>query len=363
MNTFERLKQVCAAVFEGEIDKEKSYEEKVEKNNKDFSEFCKAIGAQDGKTNIDGIECWIKKVTVNISKSYKLNEQDVNTEFYYSLEEELETMQSIQQGGKESEIAIEKFKQRLVTAIAKRYVNNNLSMEELIQAGNKGLVLAAKNFDESRGFKFICWVVWWVRVSIEMEIENDKDEYAKSKIPFLLHYFDFKVLMIIGVIMIFFSILTLFIPGDSPKYNDSAVMLLGIFFGIGLVFYSLIKFSFLINLKKRYEESNLVEIKKKILDLSIITDGTDTNNRYGTKVIGIKFLVEIDNDEVYLIYPTDHYRKYLKGVRGSFNLENELKKNINKNKEHKILYYDKAKIIKKFDFNINNFIKDYLERR
>ena len=196
-----------------------------------------------------------------------------------------------------------------------------------------------------------------------MEIENDEDEYAKSKIPFLLHYFDFKVLMIIGVIMIFFSILTLFIPGDSPKYNDSAVMLLGIIFGIGLVFYSLTKFSFLINLKKRYEESNLVEIKKKILDLSIITDGTDTNNRYGTKVIGIKFLVEIDNDEVYLIYPTDHYRKYLKGVRGSFNLENELKKNINKNKEHKILYYDKAKIIKKFDFNINNFIKDYLERR
>jgi cytochrome bd-type quinol oxidase subunit 1 len=72
-----------------------------------------------------------------------------------------------------------------------------------------------------------------------MRIENDEDEYAKSKIPFLLHYFDFKVLMIIGVIMIFFSILTLFIPGDSPKYNDSAVMLLGIIFGIGLVFYSL----------------------------------------------------------------------------------------------------------------------------
>ncbi len=171
----EKKKNKCiilVIVFEGEIDKEKSYKENVEKNNKDFSEFCKAIGAQDGKTNIDGIECWIKKVTVNISKSYKLNEQDVNTEYYYSLEEELETIQSIQQGGKESEIAIEKLKQRLVTAIAKRYVNNNLSMEELIQAGNKGLVLAAKNFDESRGFKFICCAVWWVRLSIEMEIEK-----------------------------------------------------------------------------------------------------------------------------------------------------------------------------------------------
>jgi DNA-directed RNA polymerase sigma subunit (sigma70/sigma32) len=163
---------VLVIVFEGEIDKGNKYEEKVAKNNKDFVEFCKAVGVQDGKIKIDGIECWIKKVTINISKSYKLNEQDVNTEYYYSLEEELETIQSIQQGGKESEIAIEKLKQRLVTAIAKRYVNTNLSMAELIQAGNKGLVLAAKNFDESRGFKFICYVVWWVRASIEMEIEK-----------------------------------------------------------------------------------------------------------------------------------------------------------------------------------------------
>ena len=60
------------------------------------------------------------------------------------------------------------------------YVNNNLSMAELIQAGNKGLVLAAKNFDESRGFKFICWVVWWVRVSIEMEIEKSNANKKNS---------------------------------------------------------------------------------------------------------------------------------------------------------------------------------------
>ena len=45
-------------------------EEKVAKNNKDFVEFCKAVGVQDGKIKIDGIECWIKKVSVNISKSY-----------------------------------------------------------------------------------------------------------------------------------------------------------------------------------------------------------------------------------------------------------------------------------------------------
>ena len=61
---------VLVIVFEGEIDKGDQYEEKVVKNNKDFVEFCKAVGVQDGKINIDGIECWIKKVSVNISKSY-----------------------------------------------------------------------------------------------------------------------------------------------------------------------------------------------------------------------------------------------------------------------------------------------------
>lgn len=170
---------VLVIVFEGEIHKEKSYKENVEKNNKDFSEFCKAIGAQDGKTNIDGIECWIKKVTVNISKSYKLNEQDVNTEFYFSLEEERETIKRIQQGGKERKTAIERLTQanlRLVAAIAKQYANHNLSMDELIKAGCEGLVVAAEKFDERRGLKFICYVVWWVRKSIEEEIEKTKKQ-------------------------------------------------------------------------------------------------------------------------------------------------------------------------------------------
>ena len=61
---------VLVIVFEGEIDKGNQYEEMVAKNNKDFVEFCKAVGVQDGKIKIDGIECWIKKVSVNISKSY-----------------------------------------------------------------------------------------------------------------------------------------------------------------------------------------------------------------------------------------------------------------------------------------------------
>jgi RNA polymerase primary sigma factor len=48
-------------------------------------------------------------------------------------------------------------------------------MDELIEAGNKDLVLAAENFDESRGFKFIPYAIWWVRQSIEKEIENSNN--------------------------------------------------------------------------------------------------------------------------------------------------------------------------------------------
>lgn len=99
----------------------------------------------------------------------------VDTETSYSLKEELQIIKSIQLGGKKRDAAIEKLTQsrlRFVAAATKKYVNNNLSMDELIKAGNKGLLLAAENFDESRGFKFICYAIWWLRQSIEKEIEK-----------------------------------------------------------------------------------------------------------------------------------------------------------------------------------------------
>ena len=114
-----------------------------------------------------------------IIKMNGVKEQKVDTVARYSLEEELQIIKSIQQGGKERDTAIEKLAQSklrfltgFVTAVAKRYANNNLSMDKLIEAGNKGLVLAAENFDESRGFKFIPYAIWWVRQSIEKEIEK-----------------------------------------------------------------------------------------------------------------------------------------------------------------------------------------------
>ena len=113
-----------------------------------------------------------------ITRMNGVKEQEVDTEARYSLEEELQIIKSIQQGGKERDTAIEKLAQsrlRFVTAVAKKYANNSLSMDELIKVGNKGLVLAAETFDESRGFKFICYAIWWVRQSIEKEIEKSNN--------------------------------------------------------------------------------------------------------------------------------------------------------------------------------------------
>ena len=113
-----------------------------------------------------------------ITRMNGVKEQEVDTEARYSLEEELQIIKSIQQGGKGRDTAIEKlaqFRLRFVTAVAKKYANNSLSMDELIKVGNKGLVLAAENFDESRGFKFIPYAIWWVRQSIEKEIEKSNN--------------------------------------------------------------------------------------------------------------------------------------------------------------------------------------------
>ena len=90
-----------------------------------------------------------KKVVV--ARLNAVNEQDV---YVLSLEEELQLVDSIRQGGKTCNASIEKLSQSklsFITAVANRYVNEGLSMEELLTAGNRGLVLATNNFDEKRG--------------------------------------------------------------------------------------------------------------------------------------------------------------------------------------------------------------------
>ena len=91
-----------------------------------------------------------------------------------SIEDELQLVKDIKSGGFERKTAIEKLsysKLRLVTAVAKIFKGCNLSMEELISAGNEGLVLAAEKYDVSSGFSFMSYAVWWIRQSIMQRIQ------------------------------------------------------------------------------------------------------------------------------------------------------------------------------------------------
>lgn len=86
-----------------------------------------------------------------------------------SVDEEIELAQKIRKGGKEGEQAKEKLVManlRFVVSVAKQYQHQGLSLTDLIDEGNIGLVKAAEKFDETRGFKFISYAVWWIRQSI-----------------------------------------------------------------------------------------------------------------------------------------------------------------------------------------------------
>jgi RNA polymerase primary sigma factor len=93
-------------------------------------------------------------------------------------EEEVALTQKIRSGNQAAVEKLAKSNLRFVVSVAKQYQNRGLSLSDLISEGNLGLIKAAKNFDETRGFKFISYAVWWIRQSI-IEAVNTKSRLVR----------------------------------------------------------------------------------------------------------------------------------------------------------------------------------------
>ena len=92
--------------------------------------------------------------------------QEIAREELISVEEEVELAQRIRKGDRKALERLTKANLRFVVSVAKQYQNQGLSLPDLINEGNLGLMKAAEKFDETRGFKFISYAVWWIRQSI-----------------------------------------------------------------------------------------------------------------------------------------------------------------------------------------------------
>ena len=107
-----------------------------------------------------------KSITNRESASLDKYLQEIGKEELISVEEEVELAQRIKKGDKEVLEKLTKANLRFVVSVAKQYQNQGLSLPDLINEGNLGLIKAAEKFDETRGFKFISYAVWWIRQSI-----------------------------------------------------------------------------------------------------------------------------------------------------------------------------------------------------
>lgn len=107
-----------------------------------------------------------KSITNRESQSLDKYLQEIGREGLITVEEEVDLAQRIRKGDREALERLTRANLRFVVSVAKQYQNQGLSLPDLINEGNLGLIKAAEKFDETRGFKFISYAVWWIRQSI-----------------------------------------------------------------------------------------------------------------------------------------------------------------------------------------------------
>ena len=117
-----------------------------------------------------------KKITNRVCQSLDSYLVEGNKYPLQTIEEQTELAHRIKGGDDEALAQLIAGNLRFVVSVAKQYQNRGKSMEELIEAGNKGLELASKKFDPQRGFKFIAYAVWFIRASILAFLETSKND-------------------------------------------------------------------------------------------------------------------------------------------------------------------------------------------
>jgi len=107
-----------------------------------------------------------KSITNRESPSVDKYLQEIGREDLLTVDEEVQLAQRIRKGDQAALEKLTRANLRFVVSVAKQYQNQGLSLPDLINEGNLGLIKAAKKFDETKGFKFISYAVWWIRQSI-----------------------------------------------------------------------------------------------------------------------------------------------------------------------------------------------------
>ena len=119
-----------------------------------------------------------KSITNRESASLDKYLQEIGKYELITVEEEVELAQRIRKGDQSAIEKLTRANLRFVVSVAKQYQNQGLSLPDLINEGNLGLIKAAEKFDETRGFKFISYAVWWIRQSI-MQAINEQSRIVR----------------------------------------------------------------------------------------------------------------------------------------------------------------------------------------